>query len=139
MKKPAYLTPVTDDPLDSRFWELCQTGRLYFQRCNSCDSWRFLPRYMCARCGSAGYEWLPSQGRGHVFSWTVTYQPFHQVFEADVPYIAAVVELEEGIRMATRLLECPPEEVRLELPVELVFQETDDGFRLPCFRPARSR
>ena len=133
--KPKYPRPVTDDPFDAKFWELCQTGRLHFQRCEDCGSWRFLPRYMCAKCGSAAYEWRPVAGRGRVFSWTVTYQPFHPAFAADVPYIAAVIELDEGVRMATRLLDCDPQAVTLDMPVALTFKDIGDGFQLPCFHP----
>lgn len=138
IEKPPYPRPITDDPLDARFWELCQTGRLHFQCCNGCGSWRFLPRYMCPKCGSAEYEWRAAKGRGQVFSWTVTYQAFHPAFAADVPYVAAVVELDEGVRMAARLLECPPDDVALDMPVELVFQDAGDGYKLPCFRPVRA-
>ncbi len=133
-----YPKPVTVDPVNAEFWAQCQDGVLRFQRCSDCARWRFLPRYMCAQCGSADYAWAPSSGRGRIFSWTVTYQPFHPAFARDIPYIAALVELEEGVRMATRLLDCPPDAVKLDMPVTLVFKEIEDGFKLPCFRPAKA-
>lgn len=133
--KIKYPKPKTDDPINEEFWQQCQDGVLRFQRCGGCGAWRFLPRYMCAKCGSPDYEWAPSQGRGRVFSWTVTHQAFYPAFAGDIPYITAVVELDEGVRMATRLFECAPDAVVLDMPVELVFQDIGDDFKLPCFRP----
>lgn len=63
------------------------------------------------------------------------HQALHPAFASDIPYVAAVVELEEGVRMATRLIDCPAGDVRLDLPVTLDFEDFSDGFRLPVFRP----
>jgi hypothetical protein len=128
--------PRTFDPIDSAFWQNCQDGTLRFQRCSACDAWRFLPRYICANCGSADYEWSPSSGKGHVFSWTVTHQALHPAFADEVPFVAAIIELEEGVRMATRLVDCAPETVALDMPVEITFERIADDFLLPCFRPS---
>ena len=130
--------PRPQDPIEQEFWDHCQDGALHFQRCSSCGSWRHLPRYMCARCGSPEFRWEPSSGNGRLFSWTVTHQALHPAFAADVPFIAAVVELEEGVRMATRLIECNPDGIALDMPVELTFEVLGDGFNLPVFRPAKS-
>ncbi|MGX7952923.1 Zn-ribbon domain-containing OB-fold protein [Tsuneonella sp. HG249] len=127
--------PRPQDPVEQEFWERCQSGRLHFQRCSACHAWRHLPRYMCARCGSPDFTWQPSSGKGTLFSWTVTHQALHPAFAADVPYVAAVVELEEGVRMATRLVGCDPGDVTLDMPVELAFEPLGDDFRLPVFRP----
>lgn len=128
--------PRPQDPVELEFWERCQSGRLHFQRCSACQGWRHLPRYMCARCGSPEFTWEPSSGKGTLFSWTVTHQALHPAFAAEVPFVAAVVELEEGVRMATRLVGCDPEQVALDMPVELAFEMLGDDFRLPVFRPA---
>jgi uncharacterized protein len=135
-QEPSYPKPVTVDVVNAEFWQQCQDGVLRFQNCTGCGAWRFLPRYMCAKCGSQEYAWKASRGQGRVFSWTVTYQPFHPAFARDIPYIAAVVELDEGVRMATRLLDCNPEAVALDMRVTLIFKDIGDGFKLPCFRPA---
>lgn len=128
--------PRTQDPMDEAFWQQCQDGRLRFQRCDHCRAWRFLPRYMCAQCGSPDFAWTPVRGTGSLYSWTITHQALHPAFAADIPYIAALVELDEGVRMATRLLNCDRSALQLGLRVELVFQVIGDGFRLPCFQPA---
>jgi uncharacterized OB-fold protein len=122
--------------MDDAFWAQCQDGRLRFQRCDQCGAWRFLPRYMCAQCGSPDFAWTPVKGTGSLYSWTITHQALHPAFAADIPYIAALVELDEGVRMASRLLNCERNALRLGLRVELLFQEIGDGFQLPCFQPA---
>lgn len=127
--------PRPQDPVEQEFWSRCQDGRLHFQRCASCGTWRHLPRYMCARCGSPEFVWELSSGTGTLFSWTVTHQALHPAFAGDIPFIAAVVELEEGVRMATRLVDCPPDRLELEMPLALDFETLGDDFRLPVFRP----
>jgi uncharacterized OB-fold protein len=127
--------PHPQDPVEQEFWQRCQGGTLHFQRCAECRTWRHLPRYMCARCGSPEFEWEPSSGRGRLFSWTVTHQALHPAFAADVPYIAAVVELHEGVRMATRLTGADPAALALDMPVALTFETIGDGFQLPVFTP----
>lgn len=133
---PAKPRPRPQDPVEQEFWRLCQDGRLHFQRCASCGTWRHLPRYMCARCGSTDFAWLPSSGKGTLFSWTVTHQALHPAFADEIPLVAAVVELEEGVRMASRLIECSPDALELDMPVELTFETLGDDFRLPVFQPA---
>ncbi len=127
--------PEVRDPIEQEFWDNCQRGVLYFQRCTSCGLWRFLPRYLCAHCGSFEYEWAPSKGRGSIFSWTVTHQAFHPAFAEDVPYAAIVVALDEGVRMASRLINCSVDGIFLDMPVEVKFERIAEDFILPCFQP----
>lgn len=128
--------PQPQDAIEQEFWRRCQAGTLHFQRCSACGTWRHLPRYMCARCGSPEFVWAPSSGSGTLFSWTVTHQALHPAFAAEIPFIAAIVELEEGVRMATRLVHCAAADARLDMAVELTFEPLGDDFRLPVFRPA---
>lgn len=131
--------PRPQDPIEQEFWRRCQDGMLHFQRCSSCRAWRHLPRYMCARCGSPEFTFEPSSGRGTLFSWTVTHQALHPAFAAEIPFVAAVVELEEGVRMATRLVDCEIAAVRIDMPLELAFEQIGDDFRLPVFRPTTTK
>jgi len=134
-KAPPKPKPRPQDPIEQEFWNRCQDGHLYFQRCSDCGTLRHLPRYMCAKCGSPEFSWERSTGKGTLFSWTITHQALHPAFAADIPFVAAVVELEEGVRMATRLIDCDHDSLRLDLPVELTFETIGDDFRLPVFRP----
>lgn len=122
--------------LAAEFYGHCAAGELRFQRCSGCGRWRHLPRAMCAQCGSPAWEWAVSSGRGRIFSWTVTHQPSHPAFAAEVPYAVAVVEMEdEPVRMVSRLRGIEPEAIELDLPVEVAFEPVSEALALPVFRP----
>ncbi|RMD81569.1 MAG: Zn-ribbon domain-containing OB-fold protein [Candidatus Dadabacteria bacterium] len=118
------------------FYEHCKQRRLSFQRCTDCGAWRHVPRPMCAKCGSWQWEWAPSSGRGKVFTWTVVRRPMHPAFANDTPYAPVVVELEEGVRMVSWIVDCPPEEIRMGMPVEVVYEDVTPEVTLPMFRRA---
>lgn len=127
--------PEPDDDLNAAFWEHCAREELRFQRCAACGSWRHLPRLRCARCGSGEFSWERSSGRGRVYSWTITHQAPLRAFAARAPYAVLVVELDEGVRMVAGLVEATPEVLRLDLPVEVVFERITAEAALPQFRP----
>ena len=126
--------PLTQ--LDEEFFANCAEERLCFQCCTDCGAWRHLPRMMCARCGSAEWTWQSSSGRGHLFSWTVTHRAVLPEFKDQTPYVVAVVELEEGVRMVTALRGVAPAELALDLALEVTFESLPGGGALPVFRPA---
>ena len=80
---PAKPKPRPQDPVEQEFWNRYQDGNLYFQQCEGCGSFRHLPRYMCARCGSPEWSWERSTGNGTLFSWTVTHQALHPAFAGE--------------------------------------------------------
>lgn len=123
--------------MTKEFYDFCKQRELRFQRCQRCGRWRHVPREMCAACGSWDWEWAKSSGRGRVFTWTVVARPMHPAFMQDVPYAAVVVEMEEGVRVVTTLVDCPPEDIRMSMPVEVVFEDVTEEVTLPRFRRAR--
>lgn len=123
--------------LHGEFYRFCQQHELRFQRCQDCGAWRHMPRESCAACGSFTWSWQRSSGKGQVFSWTVIYRALHPGFAEDVPYAAVVIELEEGVRLVSHVLDVSPEELRLGLPVEVVFDDVTPEVTLPKFRPVR--
>lgn len=128
--------PAPDpDGLNAEFYEHCAKGELCFQRCEDCGTWRHLPRYMCAACGSDRWKWAASSGRGKIFTWTVTHQAMHPAFAADVPYAIIVVELEEGVRMVSASRGIAPSALELGLPVRVEFERLSEQMALPVFRP----
>ena len=131
---PAKPRPRPQDPVEQEFWRLCQDGQLHFQRCSACGTWRHLPRYMCARCGSPEFAWEPSTGRGTLFTWTVTHQALHPAFAHEIPFIAAVVELEEGVRMISNIVGTPNDKLRVGMKLEAVFEDVGDNVSIPKFR-----
>ncbi len=127
--------PAPEDELKAEFWEHCADQKLCFQSCSSCGTWRHLPRYRCARCHSAEWQWAESCGRGVIFSWTVTYRPMHPAFTPLLPFAAVIVEMEEGVRLVSGVRDIRNEDLALDLPVEVVFERISDEMTLPFFRP----
>ena len=89
--------------LAGEFYGWCQKHELRFQRCTACGAWRHVPRELCASCGSWDWEWARSSGRGTVFTWTVAARAMHPAFQDAVPYAPVVVEMEEGVRILSRV------------------------------------
>lgn len=120
----------------AEFYAYCKQHELRFQRCTDCRTWRHVPRDMCAKCGSFAWEWAKSSGRGTLFSWTTAMQPMLPQFADLVPYSPVVVELEEGVRMLSWLTDVEDGDLRLDLPVEVVFDDVTPEVTLPKFRRA---
>lgn len=120
--------------LNAEFYQHCAQGELCFQRCTDCGTWRHLPRVMCAHCGSDQWSWQRASGRGRLFSWTVTHQAMHPSFAGDVPYIVAVIELDEGVRMVSGVRNLPPDRLQIDLPMEVTFEHVSEDIALPYFR-----
>jgi hypothetical protein len=93
------------------------------------------PLPVCPACGSTGWSWQPASGRGKVFSYTIVHQAAHPDFADRIPYIAALVELEEGPRMVADILDVAPEDVSIGMPVRVRFVEVAARIKLPQFAP----
>lgn len=119
-----------------QFYEFCKKHELRFQRCTDCGTWRHVPRDMCAKCGSFNWAWDKSSGKGKIYSWTTAEQTMLPQFADVTPYSPAIIELEEGVRMVTWVTDIPSEELRLDLPVEVVFDDVTPEVTLPKFRRA---
>ncbi|MAA73312.1 MAG: hypothetical protein CMN28_01220 [Salinisphaeraceae bacterium] len=127
--------PTSQHYLDQQFWDHCAQGVLAFQCCLECGTWRHVPRYMCAHCGSPAWGWRESSGRGTVYSWTVCHMPMSPEFETVFPYAVLVVEMEEELRMAAGLTGLDYRELELGMPMEVEFKPLRSGGKLPFFRP----
>jgi uncharacterized OB-fold protein len=133
-----YLKPLpVPDPDSAPFWAGCRAHRLLIQRCTACNAFRYPPGPVCPHCRARDSEWVASAGRGKVYSWiVVTHAVPSEVYAADVPYVVALIELEEGVRIASNIVGCPPAEVRADMRVEVVFDDAAPGVTLPRFKPA---
>lgn len=120
------------------FYEWCHRGELRFQRCSNCQTWRHVPREMCATCSSLDWSWERSSGKGVVFTWTVAVRAMHPAFDGDVPFAPTVVEFAEGVRLLSHVVDCPPDELLIDMPVEVVFEAVTDEVTLPKFRRAHA-
>ncbi len=134
--------PTTSRPLPAlqgltqQFYDFCRQGELRFQRCDGCGTWRHVPREVCATCGSFAWTWTKSSGRGRVFTWTVAARPMHPGFANAAPYAPVVVEMEEGVRLVTQLLDVAPDALAIDMPVEVAFEAVTPEITLPMFRKA---
>jgi uncharacterized OB-fold protein len=122
--------------MSADFYRFCKQHELRFQRCTECGTWRHIPRDMCAKCGSFKWEWERSSGKGRLFSWTTATQPMMPQFADYVPYSPVIVELDEGVRMVTWLTGVKPDELKLDMPVEVAFDDVTPDISLPKFRRA---
>jgi hypothetical protein len=118
------------------FWEGTKAGELRLQRCNSCRKVYFPPRPFCPSCASREVTVFRASGKGRLYSYVIHHRP---VPGFTPPYAIAVVELDEGPRMMTNIVECPqtPEALILDMPLEIAFEKMDDEITLPLFRPAK--
>ena len=131
MKKPL---PVTQ-PWSEKFWEGTKQGKLLIQVCKDCESRIFYPRKYCPECWSGNLDWIEASGKARIETFSTAYSMVEPKFMDELPYTIAFVNLDEGIRMMTRIVDCKPEDIRFDMPVEVVFHERE-GFFLPYFRPA---
>lgn len=123
------------EEFNGEFYRFCRQHELRFQRCQACGTWRHMPRESCQACGSFDWTWEPVAGTGEVFSWTVIHRALHPGFSEDLPYAAVVVELQEGVRIVSHVLDLPVDELRVGLPVRVVFDDVTPEVTLPKFRP----
>ena len=131
--QPAGIPLPAPTAVSTPHWEGCRRGELMVQRCRACDGYVFIPQPVCTHCLSDDLEWVRSSGRGVVYSYTIVHRPQQPAFTT--PYVCAIVEVEEGWHMLTNLVDVEPGDVRVGLPVEVVFHAFDDRITLPYFRP----
>ena len=137
MSERTYRKPLPRIDEESRgWWEALQRHELYVQRCRSCGTIRLPPRAVCPVCLSSQVEWVRASGRGTVYSFTVTHQNQAPGFREELPYVLAIVELEEGPRIMTNVVGAAPDAVRIGMPVEVVFDDVTPEVTLAKFRPA---
>ena len=136
--EPAYNKPLpTPSAVSQPFWDATKEHRLVYQRCRSCGAQVFYPRDVCPgpECFGVGtLEWVESTGKGSVYSYTISYQPAHPGFADDVPYVLAIVELDEGWRMNTNIVNCDHDSIEIGARVEVVWDDVTPEFTLPKFQ-----
>jgi uncharacterized protein len=133
-KKAEEKPNVTPPPMDSAFfWEGVEAGELRIQRCSSCGQLRHPPRPMCPNCRSLDWDFVVSSGLGVVYSFVVHHRP--EVPGREHPFTVGLVELEEGTRIVGNIVDCPPADVRVGMPVQIAFVPNSKGQTLPHWRP----
>lgn len=124
--------PVIDE-LNRPFWEGCRVDRLLLQRCSPCGHLRYPISTICPRCLSTAYRWDQMSGRGSVYSFAVFQHAYNDGWRDAVPYAVALVELDEGPTMISNIVGVELEQVRVGLPVSVVFEPVTDQVTVPRF------
>ncbi|HUC36880.1 MAG TPA: Zn-ribbon domain-containing OB-fold protein [Acidimicrobiales bacterium] len=122
------------DPDSERYWAAAKEGRLLVQRCEICGARQLYPRDRCLVCRGP-VEWMEASGRGTVHSFTVIRQNHSRPFRDQIPYVVALVDLEEGPRVMTNVVGCEPEEVHIDMPVRATFETVSETAGIALFRP----
>lgn len=121
---------VTED--NAFFWEAAREGRLVAQRCGACHKFRHPPAAACPACRSLDIEVVDLSGRGTVYSYSLLWHPQSPRFT--YPVIAVLVDLDEGVRIASNLVGVDPDDIRIGMPVTVEFEPCEGDLAVPVFR-----
>jgi uncharacterized OB-fold protein len=125
----------TPDNDSSDFWAAAREERFLIKRCSDCGRAHYYPRPFCPHCWSTKVEWEEASGRGELYTYSVVHSndlpPFHQ----RVPYVAAIVDLEEGPRAMTNVVDCEFDDLQIGMPLQVAFREISDDYTIPVFKP----
>jgi uncharacterized OB-fold protein len=134
VQSPALPAPAPAvNPESKPFWDATAEGRLTLTKCADCGTLIWYPRNYCPECSSLNTSWVQVSGRGSIYSYTVNYRgdgPYR-----GIPYVLAYVELDEGPRVMTNIVDWDDQDLVVGMPVEVVFHDTGQGSALPRFRP----
>jgi len=130
--------PDVEWPVARPFWEGAAAGELRIPRCTACGRFVWYPAATCPGCGGGEHAWTRVSGRGRLFTWVTVHRAFLPGFDGRVPYVTALVELEEDprVRLACFLRDVPASGPHIGMPVEVVFERVTDRVTIPAFRCA---
>lgn len=132
-KKPL---PVPENFAVTRpFWEAAKNHVLVIPRCKRCSNFFWYPREQCPNCFSQDLEWVPVSGKGRVYSFTIVHQAADPAFQEEAPHVLAVIELDEGVRMISSLVDCAIEDARVDMQVMVSFDDVTPDWTLTKFKP----
>ena len=121
------------------YWEAAREGRLVVQECQQCRQLWHPPLPACPHCHGSLLGWREVSGAGMVYTYTVVRHATHLAFADKIPYVIAIVELAQGPRLVTGITGCPPDEVRVGMPVRVCFRPVADRVTLAYFEPDNSK
>ena len=144
LKRADFPLPDLTDERTAEYFAGAARGELVLPRCDSCNRFVWYPEDECPHCGGRAFTWTRVSGRGRVFTWTVVRRAFLPAFEEMVPFVTALVSLEEdtAVRIVSYLVDCEPDALAADLPVEAVFRPLrfptvpDRSVPVPMFVPA---
>jgi len=127
-------------PESKPYWDGLKEGKLLLPKCGGCGHIFFYPRILCPRCQSRQITWVQASGRGKLHAFGIAHQSFNRAYKVPAPFVLAMIELEEGPRMLSNLInvEPDPKVVKCDMPVELVITVVTDDVSVPLFQPSRA-
>ena len=132
---PRFDLPTPDESTQP-WWDAAREGRLLIKRCAGCGRAHWYPRPFCPHCWSESVSWEQASGRATLYTWSVVHSNDLPPFKAKVPYVAAIVDLDEGPRMMTNVVDCSFDDLRVGMPLEVRFRPETAEITLPVFVPA---
>lgn len=139
MSDRPYAKPLpTPSPETQRFWEGAKRHELWLPFCRKCEQFYWYPRDFHPLCGNRDVEWRRAGGKGRVHTFAIHYRAFHPAWNDEVPYVTALIDLDEGVRIFSNLIDVEPSHKTLtcDTHVEAVFDDVTDEITLVKFRPA---
>lgn len=134
---PRFDLPTIEDETRP-FWDALNEGRLMVAQCGSCRKVHYYPRPMCPSCWSEDVSLVEVTGRGTLYTWSTVYVNDLPPFNTKVPYVAAQVDLEEGVRLTTMVVDVAPHDLQIGMKLQVRFEAISDDVTIPVFAPARS-
>ncbi|MFC1921610.1 Zn-ribbon domain-containing OB-fold protein [Chloroflexota bacterium] len=126
--------PLIDEE-NTQYWEYCRKHELRLQKCTECGLIRSRISVICPNCNSMESEWAKLSGKGKVFSFIIYHRAFHPAYANDIPYDVAIIELDEGPRIQSNVVDCNVNDIKIDMPVEVYFDDVSEDISLPKFRP----
>jgi uncharacterized OB-fold protein len=126
----------TPDSETQPFWDAARDGRLLLKRCRSCRRAHYYPRPFCPFCWSCDVDWEEASGNATLYTYSIVHRNDLPPFGERVPYVAAVVDLEEGPRAMTNIVEAELDALKIGMPLRVQFRPISDQFTIPVFAPA---
>jgi uncharacterized OB-fold protein len=120
------------------FWDAARARRLLIKRCADCGQAHFYPRPFCPKCWGEQVTWEDASGAATLYTYSTVHVNDLPPFPDRVPYVAAIVELAEGPRMMTNVVDCDLDRVEVGMPLQVTYRDLDDEFTIPVFAPADS-
>ncbi len=129
--------PVPDEA-SQPFFAGAREQRLMIQRCSACGTVMWPVKTHCVNCLAPEPAWVQASGQGTLYSFVLMHQVLHPGFAGEVPYNIAEVDLAEGLRIITNIIDCPNDQLHIGMPLEVVFAVLSEEITLPKFRPVRA-
>jgi uncharacterized protein len=128
--------PLIDED-NEQFWKYCRQHELRMQKCNRCGHVRFPSSILCPVCHSTEAGWTRLSGKGVVYSFVIFDRAYHESYKNDIPYAVGIIQLEEGPRMVSNITGIGVDDIEIDMPVELYFDDVTSEIALPKFKPAK--